>query len=200
MLGVPDCCDRFPGIDQLGQGCRIAASVTVLRTAATLAGHGIRLGDRVSLYEGVRLVLGDPAQHPVTGLTLGSDIIVNCYSYLSGEGGLLIGDEVLIGCHVRLLSAGHTLDEGELSIWRNPLTYGRIEIEHGAWIGAGATVLPGVHIGAGAVVGAASVVTRDVPAAAIMAGNPARLIRFRRGFTPLPGGWRQWLRLRFRRS
>ncbi len=150
------------------------------------------MGDRVSLYDGVRLVIGDPTQYPDTGLVFGSDVIVNCYSYLSGEGGLRIGDEVLIGSHVKLLSAGHAIDDGEHHIWRNPLTYNRTAIDSGAWIGAGATVLPGVHIGAGAVVGAGSVVTSDVPAGAIVAGNPARFIRYRRGLAPPRRWWRFW--------
>jgi acetyltransferase-like isoleucine patch superfamily enzyme len=195
MLGVPPVRERFAGIDRLGRDCRIADSVTILRESSPDTDHGIVLGDRVSLYEGVRLVLGDPRQHPDTGLLLGSDIIVNCYSYLSGEGGLEIGDEVLIGCHVKLLSAGHAVDDGELSIWRNPLTHARVAIEPGAWIGAAAIVLPGVRIGAGAVIGAGSVVTRDVPGGAIVAGNPARLIRYRKGFAPARSRW-----LPFRRS
>ena len=48
-----------------------------------------------------------------------------------------------------------------------------------AWIGGGAIILPGVSIGEGAVVGAGSVVTRDVPAYALVAGNPARVVRLR---------------------
>lgn len=184
MLGVPPVCEHFSGIDRLGTDCRVADSVTIFRLPETSEGSGIVLGDRVSFYDHVRIVLGNPGQHPETGVVLGNDVIVNCFSYLSGEGGLTIDDEVLIGCHVKLLSAGHAIDDSDSSIWRNPLTYGRIEIGRGAWIGAGATVLQGVAIGLGAVVGAASVVTRNVPAHAIVAGNPARLIRYRRGFEP----------------
>ncbi len=176
MLGIPEVTAHHPGIDRLGAGCRIAPSVTVCRLD-----DGSRpliiLGERVSLYEGVRLVVGD-ALGPQAGLYLGDDTIVNAYAYLSGEGGLEVGPEVLIGPHAMLLSAGHGI-AGQGPIRANPLTYGRIRIERGAWIGAAAILLPGVTVGAGAVVGAGSVVTRDVPAGAVVVGNPARILRYR---------------------
>jgi galactoside O-acetyltransferase len=194
MLGVPPLTTQFQGIDRIGRNCRIADTVSILRTTDQTPDHGIWLGDRVSLYEQVRLVLGHPEQHPDTGLKFGNDIIVNTFCYLSGEGGLSIEDEVLIGSHVRILSAGHMIDHGEVSIWHNPLSYGRICIGRGSWIAAGATILQGVTIGEGAVIGAASVVTRDVSDFTIVAGNPARFIRYRKGFEPR----RKWLSLKRR--
>jgi len=184
MLGVPDIRAAFPGIDELGADCRIADSVTILRFDADHAGTVIHLGSNVSLYEGVRLVIGDPRQHPDTGLRIHDNVIINAFCYLSGEGGLEIADEVLLGSHVRLLSAGHVIDNADSRIWRNPLTHGKIHVGAGAWIGAGATVLQGISIGEGAVVGAGSVVTRPVPPHGIVAGNPARLLRYRKGFEP----------------
>jgi len=61
----------------------------------------------------------------------------------------------------------------------HPATRGDVIIGHDVWIGAGTTILSGVRIGNGAVVGACSVVTRDVPSYGIVAGNPAKLIRLR---------------------
>ncbi|MGA2240728.1 MAG: CatB-related O-acetyltransferase [Verrucomicrobiota bacterium] len=61
----------------------------------------------------------------------------------------------------------------------HPSTRGDVIIGHDVWIGNGATILSGVHIGNGAVIGACSVVTRDVPSYGIVAGNPAKLIRLR---------------------
>jgi galactoside O-acetyltransferase len=182
LLGIPNFSSAHPGIDQLGKECRISTFVTVMRFPASIASPCIVLGDRVSLYDHVRLVIGDPTQHHGTGIVFGNDVIVNTFCYLSGEGGLEVGDEVLIGSHVKILSAGHEIDSGNASIWRNPINYGKISIGRGAWIAAGATLLQGVSIGEGAVVGAGAVVTRSVPSYAIVAGNPARLIRYRKGF------------------
>jgi len=69
--------------------------------------------------------------------------------------------------------------ESAKAISGHPATRGDVIIGHDVWIGAGATILSGVRIGNGAVVGACSVVTRDVPAYGIVAGNPAKLVRIR---------------------
>lgn len=185
MLGIPESTSQHPGIDRLGAGCRIAPSVSVCRFDGRQRPLVI-LGDRVSLYEGVRLVVGD-GLCPQACLMIGDDTIVNVYAYLSGEGGLEIGPQVLIGPHAKILSAGHGL-VGKAPVRDNPLTYGAIRIGRGAWIGAGAIVLEGVNIGEGAVVGAGSVVTRDVPAGAVVVGNPARLLRWRDDRRP-PRRW-----------
>jgi len=86
---------------------------------------------------------------------------------------LRIGSDCLIGTHVTMMdnhfhgiSARHEMPSAQ-----------PIVIEDGVWIGNRAVVLPGVTIGAGAIVGAGSVVTRDVPAGVVVAGNPARTIR-----------------------
>jgi len=183
ILGLAKPTDSHPGIDKLCSDCRVADSVTVYRFEAPQQ-ESIILEAGVRLHEGVRLVIGNPAQYKHTGIRLGPRVVVNAYTYLSGEGGLDIEEGVLIGPHCCILSAGHQVDQGNEYIRNNALTHGPIRIEAGAWIGAAATLLEGVTIGTGAVVGAGSVVTRSVPPYAIVAGNPARLIRYRRGFEP----------------
>jgi len=85
-----------------------------------------------------------------------------------------IGDHVLLGPGVHLYTATHPLDSVER---RQGLEFAKpIAIGDDAWLGGGAIVLPGVTIGPRAVVGAGSVVTRDVPADERVAGNPARAI------------------------
>lgn len=192
-IGLPLPVDSFPGIDFCGTGCLIASSVTVYRTLNRHANAGIFLGNDVLLLEQVRLLMGEDD----TRLDLGNRVIVNVGCYLSGEGGLSLADDVIVGPHARLLSAGHGIDGGDPVIWKNPLTGAPIVVESGAWIGGGATVLPGVRIGRGAVVGAGSVVTRDVPPFAIVGGNPARLLRYREGYGPVLPWWERW-RKKFR--
>ena len=84
-----------------------------------------------------------------------------------------IGDDVQIAPAVQLYTATHPLDA---AVRRSGLESGRpIRIGHNVWIGGGAIVLPGVTIGDDAVIGAGSVVTRDVPAGSVVVGNPARV-------------------------
>lgn len=94
-----------------------------------------------------------------------------------------IGSRTLIGDRVYLCTGSHDLYSKEFRLITKPIRIGR-----GVWIATGATILPGVSIGDGAVVGAFSVVTKDVPAGGVVAGNPARLIRTGRpdsGFDPV---------------
>jgi maltose O-acetyltransferase len=90
-----------------------------------------------------------------------------------------IGDDVQIGPGVQLLTATHPLDPDIRAAgdeYALPIT-----VEDRAWLGGGAVVLPGMTIGADSVVGAGSVVTRDVPPATVVAGNPARILRTVKG-------------------
>jgi galactoside O-acetyltransferase len=189
-MGFPPLATAFPGIDELGPGCRISPSVTVFRAANPHPDAGIFVGAEVTLFDQVRLLLGAVDRR----LVIGARVIINVGSYVSGEGGLVIGDDVIIGAHVRILSAGHAIHGGDPIIARNPITYGEIAIGAGAWIGAGATVLEGVRIGEGAVVGAGSVITRDVPPFAVAVGNPARVANCREGFGSRARGWRRALK------
>jgi maltose O-acetyltransferase len=86
-----------------------------------------------------------------------------------------IGDDLQMGPNVQLYAATHPLDP---KVRAAGLEFTRpIRIGNGVWIGGGAIVLPGVTIGDGSVIGAGSVVTHDVPAASLVVGNPARVIR-----------------------
>jgi galactoside O-acetyltransferase len=183
VMGLPSAVNNFPGIDHIGTGCRIAANVSIMRHGQR-AGDLLKLDDGVSLFDHTRLLLGDVTINLDACIRIGARSIINVGGYISGEGGLQIGQEVLIGPHVRIFSAGHAIHGGDISIYRNPLTYATVSIGDGSWIGGGSTILPGVQIGAGAVVGAGSVVTRDVPAFAIVAGNPAKFLHYRSGYAP----------------
>lgn len=123
--------------------------------------------------EGLRLV---PPLHSDHGLRLrvGTGVFVNHGCTLNDIGGIEIGDDTLLGPNVTLLSSGHPTAVAER---RAGITVAPIAIGANVWIGAGATVVGGVTIGDGAVVAAGAVVTRDVPAATLVAGVPARVLR-----------------------
>jgi maltose O-acetyltransferase len=106
---------------------------------------------------------------------IGARTFVNYGAVMLDVAEIRIGDEVQIATNVQLLTATHPLDA---TVRRQGGEYGKpITIEDGAWLGGGAIICPGVTVGENAVVGAGSVVTRDIPANVLAVGNPCRVIR-----------------------
>ena len=105
--------------------------------------------------------------------TIGKNVFINFDCVFLDLGGITIEDNVLIAPKVSLLSEGHPVSPSE----RQSLVPGHIHIKKNAWIGAGATILPGVTIGENAVVAAGAVVSKDVPANTIVGGIPAKHIK-----------------------
>lgn len=96
------------------------------------------------------------------------------------RGRVRLGDDVRIAYQAHLIGFGHGIDDTTRPIAEQPLDSRGIVVGDDVWIGAGAIVLDGVTLGAHCVVGAGAVVTHDVPAWAVVAGNPARVLRDRR--------------------
>lgn len=117
---------------------------------------------------------------PAAPVTVGEHSQVNFNTVIFGGSGVTIGDRVMIGPNCTIASGDHDYDQTEQPMrFAGALTDGPIVIEDDAWLGASVVVTDGVTIGRGAVVGAGAVVTKDIPAMAIAAGVPARVIRFR---------------------
>ncbi len=160
-----------------------------LRIVAELNG-GYRTPDEVRALLGE--LTGRPVDASVTvfppfgsefglGLTLGKDVFINMGCRFQDTGGITIGDGSLIGHGSTLTTLNHGVDPER----RGDMEPAPIVIGRKVWLGASVTVVPGVTIGDGAIVGAGAVVTKDVPANAIVAGVPARLIRMT-GFEATP--------------
>ncbi|MEM1157462.1 MAG: acyltransferase [Verrucomicrobiota bacterium] len=96
-----------------------------------------------------------------------------------GHGGITIGSNCLIAGNTCIVSSNHTIPPVDKKIRDCPSILKPTHIGNDVWIGFSSTILGGVHIGDGAVIGAGSVVTKNIPAAAIAVGNPARIIRYR---------------------
>lgn len=106
-------------------------------------------------------------------ITLGQGVFLNFNCVILDVAEVSIGDDTQIGSGVQILTADHPRDP---DLRRSGLESGiPVRIGRNVWIGAGAMILPGVTIGDDAIVGAGSVVTRDVPAGATAMGNPARI-------------------------
>ena len=102
---------------------------------------------------------------------IGDNVFINSNSLLMARGGITIEDDVMIAANVQLLSNNH--DEYD----RQVLTCKPIHIKKGAWIGAGASILPGVTIGENAIVGAGAILTKDVGDCEVAVGIPARVVK-----------------------
>ena len=104
-------------------------------------------------------------------LKIGKNVFINSNSLLMSRGGITVEDNVMMAANVQIISNNH--DEYKRQI----LTCKPVLIKEGAWIGAGATILPGVSVGKHAIVGACAVVTKDVPDYAVVVGSPAKVIK-----------------------
>jgi acetyltransferase-like isoleucine patch superfamily enzyme len=106
-------------------------------------------------------------------IQIGKNVFINHACSFLDMGGITIEDEVLLGPRVNLITENHPLDPAD----RRALVCKPIIIKRKAWIGAAATILPGITIGENAVVAAGAVVTTDVPANTIVGGVPAKIIK-----------------------
>ena len=125
---------------------------------------------------GENLGEGAIVQPPLKGVCfdmvhIGKGVIIMPDCLMMSRGGITIEDGAMIAANVQLISNNHDLHDRQILICKP------VHIGKNAWIGAGATILPGVTVGENAVVAAAAVVTKDVPANAIVGGNPAKLIK-----------------------
>ncbi|GAA4121148.1 sugar O-acetyltransferase [Knoellia locipacati] len=149
-------------VDELNTGYRTPEEVRALLTRLT----GKQIDDSLALFPPFYSEFGK-------NLTLGKDVFINIGCRFQDTGGITIGDGSLIGHGSTLTTLNHAVDPDR----RADMVPAPIVIGRKVWLGAAVTVVPGVTIGDGAIVGAGAVVTKDVPANAIVAGVPARIIR-----------------------
>ena len=129
-----------------------------------------RCGDVVALHEGVYL-------HNLSLAEFGDHISIHPLCYIDAYGGLRIGSNVSIAHNVSILTADHDYGRPSESIREAPVIGDSVLIGSDVWVGAGVRILAGTHIGDRVVIGAGSVVTRDIPSGSLAAGIPARVIK-----------------------
>ena len=112
-------------------------------------------------------------------LRIGRGAWIGQAAFLHAAGGITVGAGVGIGPHVCILTSTHADPGRALPIMKGALEFAPVTLGDGCDLGIGSIVLPGVTVGRGAQVGAGAVVTRDVPDYAVVAGNPARILRHR---------------------
>ena len=135
----------------------------------------IRIGRSTSIMSGSYLYA-----HDSKGLTIGKNCSFNHNVMIDASGGEIeIGDDVLIGSNVVLRASDHVFSSVEIPIRMQGHKFGNIFIGDDVWLGANVVVTSGVNIGSGCVVGAGSVVTKDLPPMTLCVGSPAKPIRSR---------------------
>lgn len=130
-----------------------------------------KCGDNVNIESGARFATGD-------GISIGSGsgLGINC----SVHGPLKIGDNVMMGPNVTILTNTHNIEKPDIPMNQQGMRVAEVVIGNDVWIGMRVIIMPGIKIGDGAVIGAGAVVTKDVPAFAIVGGVPAKVIKYRK--------------------
>jgi acetyltransferase-like isoleucine patch superfamily enzyme len=155
-------------------GSRIARGVEI-RSIERLT-----LGSAVVIDSGVMLHCGGMEWSPPDGgISIGARSYIGPNSVLFGAGGIELGEAVQVSPGVVITSHQHTFKRSVVDIRDQPIEFAKVVVERDVWIGANATILPGVRIGAGTIVGAGAVVTGDLPPQAVALGVPARVRRER---------------------
>jgi maltose O-acetyltransferase len=122
---------------------------------------------------------GPPIIYHPENLVIGKNVSINDNLWINAKGSVEIGDNVLIGPYVIIHSANHNFSLRDVPIQNQKHTTSKVVIEEGVWIGARATILPGVIIGRGAIIAAGAVVNHDVAPYTIVGGVPAEYINDR---------------------
>ncbi|MBC7881422.1 MAG: GAF domain-containing protein [Anaerolineae bacterium] len=180
----------------MGRNVFIDADVDFRNAAAIEVGDnvllraGVRLdarnqGNRIVLNEGVGLECGVMIMAmQQTEIEVGEGSWIGPYSVLAGPGHLKIGKNCLIAAHAGIYANNHQFADPNLTIKEQGVTRKGIVIEDDCWLGHAVSVLDGVTIGRGSVIGAGSVVTKDIPPYSVAVGTPARVIRKRGAVDP----------------
>ena len=109
-------------------------------------------------------------------IILGEKVLIGCGSKITGP--ITFGNDILLAQNVVMSGLNHDYEDPHRPIVDQGFNVKEIIVEDGVWMGAGVIVTPGVRIGKNAVVGAGSVVTRDIPAYSVVVGNPARIVKY----------------------
>jgi acetyltransferase-like isoleucine patch superfamily enzyme len=154
----------------IGKNAKIYESVKLF----SRRGFPIRIGNNVSIEKGVIISTSERGK-----VHIGNNVYIGEYSVLTSNEEIEIGDNVLISPHNDIVDFNHIYSDIRQTVNKQGVVAKKITIQEDVWIGSGSKILMGVTIGRGAVIGAGSVVTKDVPAFHVAVGNPANTIKVR---------------------
>jgi acetyltransferase-like isoleucine patch superfamily enzyme len=165
----------------LSPGCFVAGDNVTIGEFSYLdcfSRRGVRIGSYTSIDRNLWLSCGGKTG---TGFfEIGDHSYVGCNAVIgAGGGGIRIGNNVLIGQTVNIHSESHVFQDVSAPIRTQGISYKGIVIEDDVWIGSKATILDGVVVGIGSIIGAGAVVTHSIPPYSIAVGVPAKIVGLR---------------------
>jgi maltose O-acetyltransferase len=152
---------RYQALGKFGKMCRGAACKHLFRST----GQRVNIEQGANFYSGWEIEIGDD-----------SSLGISCMIPYD----LKVGKDVMMGPYVVIVGENHQFSRRDKPMrLQGYQHYPPVRIEDDVWIGARVIILPGITVGKGAIIGAGSVITKDIPPYAICAGNPARVLRMR---------------------
>jgi acetyltransferase-like isoleucine patch superfamily enzyme len=139
---------------------------------ALLKSIAVRIGDNVSIHPGVYLLKPEK-------ITIGNNVSIHPMCYIDSTGGVVIGNDVSIAHGVTIMSTTHKFDKFDLLIKDQGVHLLKTIIHDNVWIGAKSTILAGIQVESGSIIGANTAITKNVEGNTVVAGMPGRIIKKR---------------------
>lgn len=144
-----------------------------------LSKEGVLIGNHVVIGRNTRIECTGGLEHVGKGVKIGNRTTFGNDCLFGAAGGIEIGNDVIAGQFIRFHSENHNFNDLNKLIREQGVSHSGIKIGNNCWIGSGAVFLDGSELGDGCVVGANSVVTKKFPENAVIAGIPAKVIKYR---------------------
>lgn len=163
-------------------GLRLSSNVQIW--GKVIFGKRLFIGQNCKIYSlvsfGNDIYIGDNVELRCNGgnrIKIGNNVTLNRGAMVLGE--VLIGNDCLIAPYCVIIGSNHIFDNTSIPINKQGISSSGVQIEENVWLGAHVTVLDGVKIGKNSIIGAGSVVTKDIPSNSIAVGNPCKVVRAR---------------------
>ena len=150
---------------KVGKNCRINNA------------KNICVGNNVVIDNNVELLVGGVNERVQGVLSLGDYVHLSKFNCIGCCGKIVLENHVRLAPYVHITDRNHSFDNIQMPIWQQPIIIKDVYIGSETWIGFGAQIMPGVHIGRHCVVAAGSVVTKNIPDYSVVAGVPAKIVK-----------------------
>ncbi|GIX58688.1 hypothetical protein BPADB04_37180 [Bacillus paranthracis] len=160
---------------ELGNGVTLGNYVSL----DGLSKEGLKIGNNVNIGSYTIIACSGSLKHLGKGMTIGDNSGIGDFSFFGAAGGIRIGKNVIMGQNVRFHSENHNFDRLDIPIKEQGVTNKGIIVGDDCWIGSGAVFLDGVKVGEGSVIGANTLVNKDIPPFSVAVGNPVKIIKNR---------------------